>query len=282
METTAPRGIEKLATHIPGFDHIALGGLPKYRTTLVSGTAGSAKTVFAAQFLAEGIIKSGKHGVFVSFEESPDDIRNNMSSMGWDIESWEREGKWLFVDASVAPGEAPVIAGGYDLGALLARIEHALVTIQADLISLDSLDAIFTQLPNRAAVRREVLRIATALKKLKVTAVMTAERTQEYGEISRFSVEEFVADNVVILRNALIEEKRRRTLEVLKFRGADHKKGGHPFTVVSGQGLVIIPLSAIALKQNSHQLGQRRTGCDVRRRPLPRFNHSGLREHRYR
>ncbi len=251
MDTTTPTGIEKLATHIPGFDHIALGGLPKYRTTLVSGTAGSAKTVFAAQFLAEGITKSGKHGVFVTFEESPDDIRNNMSSMGWDIETWEREGKWLFVDASVLPGDAPVIAGGYDLGALLARIEHAITTIQADRVSLDSLDAIFTQLPDRAAVRRELLRIAVTLKKMKVTAVMTAERIQEYGEISRVSVEEFVSDNVVILRNVLIEEKRRRTLEILKFRGADHKKGGHPFTVVRGQGLVVIPLSAIELKQSS-------------------------------
>jgi circadian clock protein KaiC len=251
MESTTPRGIEKLATHIPGFDHIALGGLPKYRTTLVSGTAGSAKTVFAAQFLAEGIIKSAKHGVFVTFEESPNDIRHNMSSMGWDIETWEREGKWLFVDASVAPGEAPVIAGGYDLGALLARIEHAINTIQADRVSLDSLNAIFTQLPNRATVRREVLQITTALKKMKVTAVMTAERTQEYDDNSRFSVEEFVADNVIILRNVLTEEKRRRTLEILKFRGADHKKGGHPFTVVRGQGLVVIPLSTIELKQNS-------------------------------
>jgi circadian clock protein KaiC len=179
METTTSRGIEKLATHIPGFDHIALGGLPKYRTTLVSGTAGSAKTVFAAQFLAEGIAKSGKHGVFVTFEESPDDIRNNMSSMGWDIATWEKEGKWLFVDASVAPGDAPVIAGSYDLGALLARIQHAISTIQADRVALDSLDAIFTQLPNRVTVRRGVLQIASALKKLKVTAVMTAERTQE-------------------------------------------------------------------------------------------------------
>ena len=254
MDTTTPKNIEKLATHIPGFDHIAIGGLPKYRTTLVSGSAGSAKTVFAAQFLAEGITRSGEHGVFVTFEESPIDIRKNMFSMGWDIETWEREGKWLFVDASAAPGEEPVIAGSYDLGALLVRIEHAIITIQADRVSLDSLDAIFTQLPDRATVRRELLRISTALKRMKVTAVMTAERIREYGEISRFSVEEFVTDNVVILRNNLIEEKRRRTVEILKFRGADHKKGEHPFTVVRGQGLVAIPLSAIELKQNSSNI----------------------------
>lgn len=93
MDTITRRPIEKFLTNIPGLDHITIGGIPKYRTTLVSGTAGSAKTVFAAQFLAEGIMKSGKHGVFVTFEESPGDIRSNMTSMGWDIETWEKEGK---------------------------------------------------------------------------------------------------------------------------------------------------------------------------------------------
>jgi circadian clock protein KaiC len=254
MNKTTPKGIDKIVTDIPGFDHITIGGLPKYRTTLVSGTAGSAKTVFAAQFLAEGIMKSGKHGVFVTFEEPPTDIRNNMTSLGWDIETWEKEGKWIFVDASVQPGEAPVIVGSYDLGALLARIEYAINTCKADRVSLDSLDAIFNQLPDRASVRRELARIATALKSIKVTAVMTAERSQEYGDISRYGVEEFVADNVIILRNVLDEEKRRRTVEVLKFRGTTHKKGEHPFTVVPGEGLIVIPLSAIELKQKSSDI----------------------------
>ena len=251
MAIPTRKGIEKLVTNIPGLDHITTGGLPKYRTTLVSGTAGSAKTVFAAQFLAEGILKSEKHGVFVTFEEPPEDIRNNMASMGWDIETWEKEGKWMFVDASVPPGEAPVVAGSYDLGALLARIEYAIKTCKADRISLDSLDAIFNQLPDRSSVRRELSRIATSLKKMKVTAVMTAERSQEYGDVSRYGVEEFVADNVILLRNVLEAEKRRRTVEVLKFRGTIHKKGEHPFTVVPGEGLIVIPLSAIELKQHS-------------------------------
>jgi circadian clock protein KaiC len=254
MDTTTPKGIEKLITNILGLDHITIGGLPKNRTTLVSGTAGSGKTVLAAQFLAEGIRKSEKHGVFVTFEEPPNDIRRNMASMGWDIETWEKEGKWIFVDASVQPGETPVVAGSYDLGALLARIEYAITTCKADRVSLDSLDAIFNQLPDRASVRRELFRIATTLKKLKVTAVMTAERSQEYGDISRYGVEEFVADNVIILRNVLDEEKRRRTVEVLKFRGTVHKKGEHPFTVVPGEGLIVIPLSAIELKQKSSEV----------------------------
>ena len=143
METTTAMTIEKVFTYIPGFDQIACGGLPKHRTTLVSGTSGSGKTVFAAQFLAEGITKSGESGVFVTFEESPVDIRHNMATMGWDIEAWEREGKWIFVDASIQPGDDPVIAGSYSLEALLARIQYAINTCHASRVSMDALDAVF-------------------------------------------------------------------------------------------------------------------------------------------
>jgi circadian clock protein KaiC len=242
--------IEKLETGIPGFDHISNGGLPKFRTTLVAGTAGSAKTVLATQFLAEGI-ERGESGVFVTFEETPDAIRRNMLGFSWDIVSWEKEGRWVFVDASRQPGEDPIVTGDYDLGALLARIENAVQQVKAHRVSMDSLGAIFSQLSDSATVRNELFRIASALRRIGVTAVMTAERTEEYGEIARFGVEEFVADNVIILRNVLEEEKRRRTIEILKFRGTNHQKGEFPFTVIPEQGIVVIPLSAIGLEQKS-------------------------------
>ncbi len=243
--------VEKIPTGIPGFDHISKGGIPKNRTTLVSGTSGSAKTVLAVQFLAAGIKKFQENGVFVTFEESPQDIRKNFLSLGFDVEAWEKEGKWLFVDASPQPVDAPYESGSYDLGALLARIEYAIKKINATRISIDSLGAIFNQLSERATVRRELYRIASALKKMGVTALMTAERIHEYGNIGRYDVEEFVADNVVILRNVLEEEKRRRTIEILKFRGTDHQKGEFPFTIIPNDGIIIIPLSAIELKQRS-------------------------------
>jgi circadian clock protein KaiC len=84
-----------------------------------------------------------------------------------------------------------------------------------------------------------------------VTAVLTAERTQDYGPVARFGVEEFIADNVVILRNVLEDENRRRTVEILKFRGTDHQKGEFPFTIVSDSGMVCIPLSGMQLRQRS-------------------------------
>lgn len=241
--------LEKLPTGLPGLDLITEGGLPRGRTTLITGSAGSAKTVFAVQFLAEGI-KEGENGVFVTFEESPKDIRANMKGLGWDIEEWEKDHRWAFVDASPEPEET-VVAGAYDLGALLARIESAVSRVKAKRVAVDSLGAIFTQFSEPAIVRRELFRIATALKSMGVTSVMTAERNVEYGEISRYGVEEFVADNVIILRNILEDEKRRRTIETLKFRGTHHQKGEFPFTIIPGEGIVVIPLSAIELKQKS-------------------------------
>jgi circadian clock protein KaiC len=245
--------IEKLETGIPGFDFLSQGGLPKGRATLIAGTAGSAKTVFACQFLAEGI-KRGENGVFVTFEEPPIALRKNMGGFGWDIRKWEEERKWAFVDASPQPEEKPLVTGEYDLGALIARIEFAIRKNKAQRVSMDSLGAIFSHLSDSAQVRSDLFRLASALRELEITAIMTAERTQEYGDISRYGVEEFVADNVVILRNVLADEKRRRTIEILKYRGTDHQKGEFPFTIIPNKGAVIIPLSAIELEQKSSNI----------------------------
>src|SRR5437762_10064035 len=242
--------VQKLSTGIASFDVIAKGGLPVHRTTLVSGTAGSGKTVFAMQFLAAGI-QSGENGVFVTFEESAEDIRANMRSFGWDLEEWERTGRLAFVDASPDPAVETIESGSFDLGALLARVQNAVKKVGAQRVSVDSLGAMFSQFSDQSTVRRELFRIASALKALKVTAVLTAERTEEYGPIARFGVEEFIADNVMVLRNVLDVEVRRRTVEILKFRGTDHQKGEYPFTIISGEGVVVIPLSAIELRQHS-------------------------------
>jgi circadian clock protein KaiC len=246
--------VQKLATGIPSFDLIADGGLPAGRTTLVSGTAGSGKTVLAAQFLAAGITELGEPGVFVTFEESAADIRENMRSFGWDLEAWERAGKFAFVDASPDPEIETVEAGGYDLNALLARVGAAVKRVGARRVSVDSLGAMFSQFSDQAIVRRELFRIAHSLKGMGVTAIMTAERTEDYGPVARHGVEEFIADNVMILRNVLEEEKRRRTIEILKFRGTSHQKGEFPFTIIPDGGLVVIPLSAIELRQKSSEV----------------------------
>lgn len=237
--------IQKLKTGIPGFDLISEGGLPIGRTTLVVGSAGCGKTVFSCQFLIEGI-KRGEAGVYVTFEESPQNIRRNMRGFGWDIAKLEEEGKWYFVDASPEPGKNPYISGDYDLSPLLARIQYAIDKIKATRVSMDSLGAIFSYIPDKAQIRDDFFIIVSALRDVKSTAILTSERNHEYGSISSHGVEEYVADNVIILRNVLIKEKRRRTLEILKYRGSSHQQGEFPFTILSDRGFVTIPLSAMA------------------------------------
>ncbi|HEY6010943.1 MAG TPA: circadian clock protein KaiC, partial [Nitrospirota bacterium] len=250
-----PKRVEKLSLGIQGFDEISYGGLPKERMTIVSGTVGSGKTVFSTQFLADGIMRAGENGVFVTFEESPDEIRRNIASFGWDIGAWEAEGKWVFVDASPQPEET-VITGTYNLSALLARIEHAIGKVNAKRIAMDSLGAIMAQLGDQVLVRRELLRVIAMFRSKNVTAVITTERSEEYSSIAHYGIEEFVADNVILLRNISEEETRRRTIEILKFRGTTHQKREFPFGIIPDEGIVIIPFSTTPLTQkvSSHRI----------------------------
>ncbi|MFK7889897.1 MAG: circadian clock protein KaiC [Granulosicoccus sp.] len=251
MKSSEELMVQKLRTGIEGFDSLSHGGLPMGRTTLLSGTAGSCKTVFAVQFLAGGIEQFKESCVFVTFEEQPEDIRQNMLSFGWEIEAWEEQGHWRFVDASQMAKENSVINGSFDLHALLSRVEHAVKQVGAKRVSIDSLGAVFSTFNDHQMVRQELLQIALKLKSLKVTALMTAERLEEYGAIARHSIEEFVADNVIILRNVLDSENRRRTMEILKFRGTNHQKGEYPFTIVANGGIIAVPLSSVPLDHRS-------------------------------
>jgi circadian clock protein KaiC len=252
--TPLPQELPKLPTGIVGFDQIANGGIPAGRSTLLSGTAGSGKTVMALQFLLSGVRDFGQNGVFVTFEEAPADLMENVRSFGWDLEGLLESKHIAVVDVTPEPGEEVVAAGPYDLSALLARIEHAIHSVNAKRVILDAIGALFPQLTDANVIRRELHRIAAGLRLLGVTTLVTMERTEEEGGVGRWGVEEFVADNVIVLRNRLENEKRRRTVEILKFRGATHHKGEYPFTIDSEDGVTIIPLSAIELKQRSSQI----------------------------
>ncbi|WP_211264005.1 circadian clock protein KaiC [Streptosporangium amethystogenes] len=232
-----------MPTGINGFDHVALGGLPANRSTLVSGTTGSGKTLFAIEFLARGIMRFNEPGVFVTFEETAGHIRRNSASLGFPIERWEDEGKWAFVDASMGIGEEEQAIGSYDLGALVARIQHAVRQTGARRIALDSLGAIFTRFTGVETIRHELIRIASILETLGVTSVLTAERPAEYDGVTRYGVEQFVLDNVIILRNVLRQGRRNRTVEIVKFRGAPHRSGEWLFTIDPQDGIVVVPLA---------------------------------------
>ncbi|MBE9168920.1 circadian clock protein KaiC [Pleurocapsales cyanobacterium LEGE 06147] len=249
QQELSTKGIQKIRTMIEGFDEITHGGLPEGRTTLVSGTSGTGKTLLAIQFLYHGIKYFDYPGLFVTFEESPRDIIQNAYSFGWDLQSLIERGKLFILDASPDPDGQEVV-GNFDLSALIERIQYAIRKYKAKLVSIDSVTAVFQQYDAASVVRREIFRLVARLKQLQVTSIMTTERVEEYGAIARFGVEEFVSDNVVIVRNVLEGERRRRTVEILKLRGTTHMKGEYPFTITN-DGINIFPLGAMRLTQRS-------------------------------
>ncbi len=241
------RIMNKVASGIYGFDHISHGGVPEGRTTLISGASGTGKTVLSAQFLYNGAVDYGENSVFVTFEERPVDIVNNMKSFGWNIDKLEKEKKWAFVDASPADSDNVEI-GQYDLGGFLARIEYAIKKVKAKRIAIDSISSLFTHYQDPGIIRQELYRVAARLKQLNMTCIMTAERPTEDGPISRFGVEEFVSDNVILIHNRLNEQgERERTIEILKFRGASHDSEEAPL-IVKNKGINIYPRPKPILK----------------------------------
>jgi circadian clock protein KaiC len=167
------------------------------------------------------------------------------------LAQWQKQRKLAVIDAS-PPTKDELVIGEFDLIGLLTRIQHAAKSVNAKRVVLDSLTQLFDHfIGDPRALRRELLRITDALKKSGLTVLMTAERNAEYGEITRHRMEEFIADNVVILRNVLQREKRRRTIEVLKMRGCHHIEGEAPFTILGNRGLVAVPMSSLRLEQQS-------------------------------
>lgn len=248
-QPTPMLGVQKIRTMIEGFDDISHGGLPIGRTTLISGTSGTGKTLFSVQFLYSGTISFDESGIFVTFEESPSDIIKNAQSFGWDLQKLIDDGKLFILDASPDP-EGQDIVGNFDLSALIERIQYAIRKYKARRVAIDSITAVFQQYDAASVVRREIFRLVARLKQIGATTIMTTERIDEYGPVARFGVEEFVSDNVVIVRNVLEGERRRRTIEILKLRGTTHMKGEYPFTMTN-DGISIFPLGAMRLTQRS-------------------------------
>lgn len=251
-QTPTYTGVEKIRTMIEGFDDISHGGLPVGRTTLFSGTSGTGKTLFSLQFLYNGITYFDEPGVFVTFEESPSDIIKNAGIFGWDLPRLISEGKLFILDASPDP-EGQDVVGNFDLSALIERLQYAIIKFKAKRVSIDSVTAVFQQYEAGGVVRREIFRLVARLKQLSVTTIITTERTEEYGSVACYGVEEFVSDNVAIVRNVLEGERRRRTIEILKLRGTTHMKGEYPFTITN-QGINIFPLGAMRLTQRSSNI----------------------------
>jgi circadian clock protein KaiC len=246
-DQTTPVPLERLATGIAGFDRISGGGLPVGRDTLVVGRPGAGKTVLALQFLAEGIRQFGQHGVFVTLGEHPDDLRRNAASLGFDVAGWEQQGSWRFVDASPTEDES-VVVGGFDFSGLTARILAAARAVDATRVVIDSVSAAFVRFQDAATVRWALHGLLGALKGAGVTALLTAEVADELSH-EYLRISEHATDSIVRLDHRTVGDRRRRTIEVVKLRGGEHRSGAYPFTVRAPGGLAAVPLGGVELSQ---------------------------------
>ena len=243
--------LPRTPTGVRGLDHILNGGLPDGRVTLVGGTSGAGKTILSCEIAHREMTERGGAVVLVTFEESGADISRNVEGLGWDFAKQVDEGRLFIIDASPDPdvfteGEA----GGYDLSGVLAQLSHAIRTVDAGLVILDSLSGLFQQFSGTAVIRRELFRITSLLKRMGMRTVVTGERLADDGPVSRFGVEDFLADAVILMRQSLNQERVRRTIQVYKLRGDAHNAGEYPFTITS-DGLYVMPLSEVGLQQQS-------------------------------
>jgi circadian clock protein KaiC len=250
--TTPPADpLPRLPTGIEGLDVLTGGGLPLGESTLLCGATGTGKSLLGLQFLAAGISQFGEPAVFVTFDVSPAKIRRFAAGFGWDIEAWERSGDWAFVDASPSSEREVLVGEQFDLEPLVARITAAVRDTGAKRVVLDTITAVSARLGTALLVRGELRRVITALDDLGVTALIGAERDEGAIALTRLGVEEFVADNIIILRYVQADERRRRTIEVLKLRGGRHVSGAAPFAIMDLRGAVVIVLAEIPLAHTS-------------------------------
>jgi len=237
------RLLPKAATGIQGLDEITGGGLPRGRTTLVCGSAGCGKTMFAMEFLVRGAQQYDEPGVFVSFEESADDLAQNVASMGFDLKTLSRRKKLLVDHVRVVRSEIEE-TGSFDLEGLFIRLGLAIDSIGAKRVVLDTLEALFGGFSNAAILRAEIRRLFEWLKLRGVTAVVTGERGD--GALTRHGLEEYVSDCVILLDHRVESQLTARRLRIVKYRGSIHGTDEYPF-LIGANGLSVVPITSIRL-----------------------------------
>src|ERR1700693_4084473 len=236
--------LPKAATGIQGLDEITGGGLPRGRSTLISGGAGSGKTLFGLEFLVRGATQFNEPGWCISFEESIPDLTKNVASLGFDLDGLVADKK-LFVDhVSITRSEFGE-TGEYDLEGLFIRIADAVQRVGARRVVLDTIEALFGDLPNPAILRSEIRRLFDWLKQRGLTTVIAAERDQP-DKLTRHGIEEFVSDCVILLDHRIREEISTRRLRIVKYRGSTHGTNEYPF-LIDDQGISVLPIYSLGL-----------------------------------
>ena len=249
--------LPKSPTGIPGMDEITNGGLPKGRPTLVAGGAGCGKTLFAMEFLVNGAIQYNEPGVFVAFEENAEELAQNVASLGFNLKDLTKQKKLIIEYVRVERSEIEE-TGDYDLEGLFIRLGHAIDTIGAKRVVLDTIEVLFSALENQGILRAELQRLFRWLKDRGVTAVITAERGE--GRITRFGLEEYVADCVIQLDHRVNEQISTRRLRIVKYRGSLHGTNEYPF-LIGMHGISVLPITSLGL---NHKISAERVSTGVK------------------
>jgi circadian clock protein KaiC len=238
-----PRSIEKTPSGVRGLDEITYGGLPKGRPTLVAGGPGAGKTLLAMEFLIRGATEYNEPGVFVAFEETAGDLAKNVASLGFDLNTLIKQKK-LRVDYVYIERSEIQETGEYDLEGLFIRLAAAIDAVGAKRVVLDTIEVLFSGFTNHAILRAELRRLFRWLKEKGVTAIITGER----GDVTftRYGLEEYVADCVIILDHRVNDQISTRRLRVVKYRGSTHGTNEYPF-LIDQTGISVLPLSSLGL-----------------------------------
>ncbi|MEZ0326404.1 MAG: circadian clock protein KaiC [Fimbriimonas sp.] len=240
------RTLKKALTGIEGFDEVTSGGLPQGRPSLVCGSAGCGKTLFAMEFLVRGAVEFGEPGVFVAFEETEKDLVENVASLGFDLQDLVDQ-KLLALD-HITVDRSQGEAGEYDLEGLFVRLGFAIDSIGAKRIVLDTLETLFGGLENDAMLRSELQRLFRWLKEKGITAVITAERGD--GLLTRQGLEEYVSDCVILLDHRVSDQVSTRRLRIVKYRGSLHGTNEYPF-LIDEDGITVMPLTSTSLDHDT-------------------------------
>jgi circadian clock protein KaiC len=209
---------------------------------LVCGGPGCGKTLFGLEFLIHGAAR-GESGVFVTFEETEDDVVTNAASLGHDVPGLIKR-KRLAVEYIRVERSEIEETGEYDLQGLFIRLDHALRSIRARRIVLDTIESLFAGLSNAAVLRAELRRLFAWLKERGVTAVVTGERGS--NTLTRQGLEEYVSDCVISLDHRVAEQISTRRLRIVKYRGSSHGTNEYPF-LIDRRGIAVLPVTSLQL-----------------------------------
>ncbi|MFH1663266.1 MAG: ATPase domain-containing protein [archaeon] len=230
--------MKRVKTGITGLDELLEGGFPEKRAVLVSGACGTGKTIFSMQYIYNGAVKYNEPGIYVTLDERPELIREDVTRFGWDLRKLEEKKLLSIIDGSVArigmPSEEEfsLPMTGFDLDKLLLEIMRVTKRIGAKRVVIDSIPALGFNFDNENETRKAILKLSYMLMRIGVTSIMTSEIQEGTAKFGRYEVEEYVVDGVIVLHYSGIGGGgTNRTVHIRKMRSTKHSEDLHPLTI---------------------------------------------------